>query len=319
MDPASPTDRYRPFPHRLTQAVTVLTWPLLILGGLVTTLKVGMAVPDWPTTFGVNMFLYDFFNDSLGVKLEHTHRLDASLVGFVCIILAVTMLIADRRGWAKAMGVLALVLVSVQGVLGGTRVTQNSQTLAAVHGATGQLFFAFLAALCVWTGRGWFGPSPARPDPGKLRKKAVHTFGLLTGTMLLGVVVRHFGSHMAIGGHILLALMVLGHALGLTIRIEKHKRDLPELVPSSRALAGCIIVQVLLGTAAVVALWPLDPAKIQYDAVRLLIRTGHQGNGALLLAASAVLALRAHRSLTESALKSVSSGSPEPGQLEVVA
>ncbi|MFO0956256.1 MAG: COX15/CtaA family protein [Isosphaeraceae bacterium] len=298
MDPNPAIARYRPFPHRLAQVVAVLTWPLLILGGLVTTLKVGMAVPDWPTTFGVNMFLYDFFNDSLGVQLEHTHRLDASLVGLACIALTVTMLVADRRGWAKGMGVLALVLVIVQGVLGGTRVTQNSQSLAAVHGASGQLFFAFLATLCVWTGRGWIEAGEPRPDTYRLRNRAVAAFGMLALTVILGVVVRHFGSHMAIGGHMLLAILVLGHALALTIKIGKVKAEVPELVPSSRALAISIVIQVGLGIAAVVALWPLDPARVQYDAVRLLIRTGHQANGALVLASSAVLALRAYRGLS---------------------
>src|SRR5436190_24041102 len=114
-------------PHFVAVGAAVLTWPLLFLGGLVTTLRVGMAVPDWLTTFGVNMFLYNFLNDSIGVQLEHSHRLYASAVGVACIVLAGTLLWADPRRWVKALGVLALAGVIAQGVLGGTRVTQNSQ------------------------------------------------------------------------------------------------------------------------------------------------------------------------------------------------
>ncbi len=70
-------------------ATAIATWLLLLVGGLVTTFRVGMAVPDWPTTFGINMFLYNFFDKSWGIILEHTHRLLGTVVGLGCIVLAV--------------------------------------------------------------------------------------------------------------------------------------------------------------------------------------------------------------------------------------
>src|SRR5262249_46845306 len=144
---------YRRGPHWIALAATVFTLPLLYVGGSVTTYRVGLAVPDWPTTFGINMFLYDFWNAPFGVRVEHTHRLYGAAVGLCTLLLAGWFLLFERRGWMKALGVIALAVVVFQGILGGTRVTEVSTFLAAVHGTTGQAFFGLMVALCVLTGR----------------------------------------------------------------------------------------------------------------------------------------------------------------------
>ena len=120
---------WAPSPHAVALVAAVLTWPLLLVGGTVSVYRFGMAVPDWPTTFQSNMFLYKFWNASWAVFDEHIHRLYASGVGFACIVLAGWFLIFEKRAWLKRMGVLALVAVIAQGVLGGLRVTHNSTTL----------------------------------------------------------------------------------------------------------------------------------------------------------------------------------------------
>src|SRR5207244_146042 len=116
----------------------VLTWPLLLVGGSVTVYRVGMAVPDWPTTFGINMFLYRFGAASWGVFIEHGHRLYGSAVGMACIVLAAWFALAERRAWMKGLGAFTLLAVIGQGVLGGYRVRHNSTDLAFVHGCTAQ-------------------------------------------------------------------------------------------------------------------------------------------------------------------------------------
>ena len=108
------------------------------------------------------MFLYDFWNAPFGVQVEHAHRLYGAAVGLATIGFMFWLLAFESRRWMKALGVVALVAVIVQGVLGGTRVTQVSTFLAAVHGCTGQAFFGLMVALCVLTGRDWLGP--ARPS-----------------------------------------------------------------------------------------------------------------------------------------------------------
>ena len=153
--PSHAAARYQRGPHWIALCAAVFTLPLLYVGGSVTTYGVGLAVPDWPQTFGINMFLYDFWNAPFGVRIEHTHRLYGAAVGVTTLLLAGWLSVFDRRRWMKGLGLLAVVAVIVQGVLGGTRVTQVSTVLAAVHGVVGQAFFGLMVALSVLTSRGW--------------------------------------------------------------------------------------------------------------------------------------------------------------------
>src|SRR3954471_17043164 len=102
--PTPPEPAFRRGPHALALLAAIVTWPLLISGGQVTSYRVGMAVPDWPTTFGINMFLYRFWNSSWGVFIEHRHRLLGSALGMAAIVLAVWFALAERRQWMKALG-----------------------------------------------------------------------------------------------------------------------------------------------------------------------------------------------------------------------
>ncbi|MBV8488766.1 MAG: COX15/CtaA family protein, partial [Planctomycetaceae bacterium] len=159
---------YRPSPHWMAVFATLFTFPLLFVGGSVTTYRVGLAVPDWPTTFGINMFLYDFWNAPFGVRIEHTHRLYGAAVGLATIGLCSWFLVFEPRRWMKWLGALALLAVIAQGVLGGTRVTQVSTLLAAVHGCTAMTYFGLMVALCVLTGRAWFRNQPEVHDQHRL-------------------------------------------------------------------------------------------------------------------------------------------------------
>jgi len=150
---------YRHSPHAMALLAAVFTLPLLFVGGSVTTYRVGMAVPDLPATFGINMFLFDFWNAPFGVRVEHAHRLYGAAVGLATVGLTVWFFRFEPRRWMKVLGVVALVTVIGQGILGGTRVTQVSTFLAAVHGCTAQAFFGLMVALCVLTGRDWLSDS----------------------------------------------------------------------------------------------------------------------------------------------------------------
>ena len=194
---------YRRGPHWFALVAAAFTWPLLFVGGLVTTYKVGMAVPDWPTTFGINMFLYDMTRAPWGVFGEHTHRLYGAAVGIGTILLMLDFLLFDRRRWIKVMGVVALLAVIGQGVLGGFRVRWNSTTLAAVHGTTAQAFFGFMVALCVWTSRSWLAGRRAdvesRPGAAKVGRMAWTLLGLVYVQVLVGAWLRHYSRQDALG------------------------------------------------------------------------------------------------------------------------
>jgi cytochrome c oxidase assembly protein subunit 15 len=271
----------------------VFTLPLLFVGGSVTTYRVGLAVPDWPSTFGINMFLYDFWNAPFGVRVEHTHRLYGAAVGMATLWLAAWFLAFEPRRSMKALGVVALLAVIVQGILGGTRVTQVSTFLAAVHGCTAQAFFGLMVALCVLTGKDWQGPGQPATVVAWLRPLGVVMLALVYTQIVLGAWLRHFGTIQALTLHAVFALAVFFQAILICYLVRRNRKTVPWLVPSALCLALAVTLQVMLGLASFVLLLPLDGVPHPVGFYQAVIRTGHQTNGALLLAASVVFALRA--------------------------
>ncbi|WCJ58668.1 COX15/CtaA family protein [Fontisphaera persica] len=145
--------------NRFAWVTALATLGLIGMGGLVTSHGVGMAVPDWPTTYGYNMFLFPVSQWVGGIFYEHTHRLWASGVGLLTTILAVWMWVHRTeilsRKWLRVLGVVAFVGVSVQGVLGGLRVTLIKDELGIVHGTLAQLFLVLMFAIALYTSRWW--------------------------------------------------------------------------------------------------------------------------------------------------------------------
>src|SRR5208337_4033693 len=131
------------------------TFLLLGLGGLVTSNEAGMSVPDWPTSYGYNMFALPIKFWHGGAFFEHTHRLLASGAGFLTTILAVWLWLKDSRRWMKWLGVIAFLLVVAQGVLGGLRVTMHMDSLGIFHGVLAQFFFVLTCAIALFTSRFW--------------------------------------------------------------------------------------------------------------------------------------------------------------------
>ncbi len=286
---------YRRTVHAVALFAAAVTLPLLMTGAQVTTNRFGMAVPDWPTTFGINMFLYNMAEASYAVFVEHRHRLFGSSLGIATIILAAWFVLADRRRWMKLLGVGALLAVIGQGSLGGIRVLRNSTTFAAIHGCTGQLVFALLVALCVLTSRDWLQPDAEADDPGSLRRRSAVNLGLIYGQIVIGATLRHFGANLLF--HAVLAVAVLAHAVALWIRVERSAASVPWLVKPARWMAMAVAVQVLLGIAAWWLLRPFDGIPRLVTTPQSLARTGHVVNGALFLASAVVLTLRAFRHL----------------------
>ena len=133
---------------------------------MVTSKGVGLAVPDWPTTFGYNMFLFPVSQWIGGIFFEHTHRLLASAIGLLTIVLAVWLWRAETRRWLRVLGVLALGAVILQGVLGGLRVTMLKDEIGIFHACLAQGFFGLLVLIAVATSARWTGAvrQPLRPS-----------------------------------------------------------------------------------------------------------------------------------------------------------
>jgi cytochrome c oxidase assembly protein subunit 15 len=188
--------------HRFALLTALATFCLIWVGGLVTSKGVGMAVPDWPTTYGYNMFLFPISKWTGGIFYEHSHRLVASAVGLLTVILALWLWRVETRRWVRNLGFLAVLLVIAQGVLGGLRVTAMKDELGIFHATLAQLFFVLMASIALFTSRWW----KTRGTPEHSQAPAVRPFRRLTGAMalliliqlILGATMRHQHAGLAI-------------------------------------------------------------------------------------------------------------------------
>ena len=238
---------FSPWPHRLAVILACATFPLLFIGGLVTSLGVGLAVPDWPTTFGYNMFLYPWSKMIGGVFYEHSHRLVASCVGLLTIALTLTLWLKEPRRWLRWLGVAALALVIVQGVLGGLRVVLLQSTLAIIHACFAQAFFALTVSLALFTAREWRNPPQGAPlsDGGRLRRLAAITTALIYCQIVFGAMLRHTGAHL--DAHLVFAGLVAVHVILLLLRIAREHGAATALMRPAYLLGGLLVGQLLLG------------------------------------------------------------------------
>jgi len=145
--------------HRFAVLTAVATLALIGIGGLVTSHEAGMSVPDWPTSYGYNMFFFplDKWWHGGNVFYEHSHRLFASGVGFLTTILMVWLLLKEPRKWMKWLGVAAFLAVVLQGVLGGLRVILFKDQIGIFHATLAQLFFVLTCAIALFTSKWWAG------------------------------------------------------------------------------------------------------------------------------------------------------------------
>src|SRR3954464_14265822 len=141
--------------NRFAWFTAVATLLLICSGGMVTSKGYGLAVPDWPTTFGYNMFLFPVSKWIGGILFEHTHRLLASVVGFLTVILAIWLWRGDDRPWVRSLGVIAVGAVILQGVLGGIRVTLLRDQIGIFHACLAQAFLGLLVFIALATTGFW--------------------------------------------------------------------------------------------------------------------------------------------------------------------
>jgi cytochrome c oxidase assembly protein subunit 15 len=152
MDAAGQTiTRSRVALHYWCLATMAATFVLMCSGGIVTSKGVGMSVPDWPTTYGYNMFLFPLSGWVGGIFYEHLHRLIGSLIGLMTMILAAWLFSTEPRKWVKILGLVAFLAVCVQGLLGGLRVSLYKNEIGIFHATLAQTFFCLLGILAVST------------------------------------------------------------------------------------------------------------------------------------------------------------------------
>jgi cytochrome c oxidase assembly protein subunit 15 len=281
------------------------TFLLLIAGGVVTSHEAGLAVVDWPNSYGCSMFLYPLSRMTGGIYYEHAHRLLGSLVGLTTLVLFAQLLRVDDRRWLKGLALVAFLAVILQGVLGGLRVTGRlttstaaedmapSTTFAVVHGVFGQLFFGLMTALAIVTTSRWRRERPQpHPAAGLDRALSKLLVGALAVQIALGALLRHTGEGLLI--HICTAAVVIMLAVAVGVRLGALGRDLALWRRLAQGLFALVTLQAALGFAALIAAGAkrIGPSPPTIDVV---LTTAHQAVGAILLASGVAAMLWMHR------------------------
>jgi cytochrome c oxidase assembly protein subunit 15 len=291
--------------HLYAKLVSTATVLLIVAGGLVTSTGSGLAVPDWPSSYGWNMFTFHMKHMVGGIFYEHGHRLIASGVGFLTIILALWMWKAEPRRWMRVMGFTALAAVCVQGLLGGITVLYFLPTpVSTAHAGLAQIFFCLTIAISLFTSRGWTEPTYEPVDDRMLRLAATTTTVLIYLQIIVGATMRHSDAGLAIpdfplvfGGlfppvwtpqiavhyaHRIGALIVTLAIAATVGHVWYHHSRRSELRVPALTLACLVLAQVTLG------------AFVIWSEKNVAINTAHVVVGALTLATSLVLTLRSH-------------------------
>ncbi|MEP6685163.1 MAG: COX15/CtaA family protein [Verrucomicrobiota bacterium] len=197
MSNIQPAQRSHPWLQRFAWFTAAATLFLICSGGMVTSKGVGLAVPDWPSTFGYNMFLFPISQWVGGIFFEHTHRLIASIVGLLTIILAVWLWRVEPRRWVRNLGYAALGAVILQGVLGGLRVTMLKDEIGIFHACLAQAFLGLVVFIALVTSDFWNRIS-SRDLTSRILWLAILTTTLIYLQLALGATMRHQHRDLAI-------------------------------------------------------------------------------------------------------------------------
>ena len=284
----------------LAKVAVAATFLLLVAGGLVTSNQAGLAVVDWPNSYGYNMFLYPFSRMTGGIYYEHAHRLLGALVGLTTLTLAVHLFLVERRAWVKRLGGVAVVLVVVQGILGGLRVTEKSIALAVVHGVTAQVFFSLLVAIAVVTTatfRKRGAPRSSR-SAGADRRTATVAVAALVVQIVFGAIQRHLAMGLML--HVVSAFIVAPMAIAAGARAWGLYADEPVLKRAGLTVIFVTGLQLVFGFSAWFARGAYASGSLSVEW-KVVITTLHQGTGALLLASAVALRLWLARLVTPAA------------------
>lgn len=318
--------------HRFALLTAGCTFLLIIAGGLVTSTQSGLSVPDWPNTYGRFMFAFPLDQMVGGIFYEHTHRMIASIVGLLTLILALWLWRTEDRRWVRVLGFGALGAVIGQGVLGGLTVLFLLPTLVSVgHATLAQTFFLLVVTIALVTSPWW---RTAQPDPHAeagqgLGRLAAFSTAAVFIQLILGALMRHTNSGLAVPdfplayGQIVPSLSQQALERYNGILIEKGIRIYADdpitagqiLIHMAHRLWACAVAILVIWTSVRLARRRALPARIARFALILpgllilqiglgvltvlsgksvAITTAHVAVGAALLASTLLLALQSY-------------------------
>ncbi len=297
----------------LAWVTTATVLLMLVAGGIVTGLEAGLAVEGWLIAEGHFLVLFPItlMQRDVSTFVEHAHRLWGLLVGLTTIVLMVHLWMVDPRRWVRGLSLAIVLAVVVQGVLGGTRVTESSVTLAMVHAVTAQVIFATLVVTAMATSRAWrdAGPPTAAPSVAADRTLTVAMVAVVLVQIVLGTLYRHLqpvpdASRAALmgvlHGHSFVgSLIVILMVLFCGIRAWGLYPQQAVIGRVGKALVHTMGLQVMLGLVSFVLVpkGVRDPDDV-ITLPEVLFTTAHQVTGAILLALAVALFVWERRLLT---------------------
>jgi cytochrome c oxidase assembly protein subunit 15 len=293
--------------HAFSVFVAASTLILILAGGFVTSTGSGLAVPDWPNTYGWFMFAFPVDKMVGGIFWEHGHRLIASTVGFLILVLAVWLWRGEPRRWVQRIGFIALAAVIVQGILGGITVLWFlPKPVSIAHASLAQIVFCLTVSIALFTSAGWRrGYAATMRENRALQRLAIATTVLVYLQILIGATMRHTGAGLAIPdfplafgalvppqwdtkiathfAHRMGAALVTVMVAATTIHVLRREPTRGELVRPVMLLLALLTVQITLG------------ALVVWSGKHFVVNSVHVATGAAILGTSVVLTLRAHR------------------------
>ena len=307
---------------RFLCAATIL---LITAGGMVTSTGSGLAVPDWPNTYGQFMFAFPLSKMVGGIGYEHGHRMIASVVGMLTIGLAVWLWRVEPRRWMRRLGLVALAAVILQGLLGGITVLYFLPTPVSVsHAGLAEIFFCLTVCLALFTSVGWRESGAADTHLPVVHDQTLHRRGeteearhqtllaLATGLpvlvfvqILIGATMRHTGAGLAIPDFPLafgrLVPPVWSFAIGVHFlhRLGAVVTTLVILATFGHLLAHHRSRRDLVGPGGLLVLLVLIQVGLGGWTVLSgrapVINTAHVATGAMVLGTALVIGLRTNR------------------------
>ena len=298
--------------NRFALLVAGATFFLIIAGALVTSHDAGLATSDWPLSNG------QVFPKMVGnLFWEHGHRMVATTVGILTIVLVIILFAKEKRHWVRRLGLLALAAVIAQGLLGGLTVKLMLPLIvSAAHATLAQLFFCTTVSLAVFTSRSWIDERAVIEEQGSpaVRYICLVAAAMIFVQLIIGATLRHSATWdkplptdlllTHIGGAVAVTLL-LGTA---AITVLRRHAGYTFLTRPAKIGLALLFVQLLLGIAAYItrAASPNDPQPLN---PMVWITVAHVACGALVFATTIVLTLRSFKVLrSRPAFELVSAG-----------
>lgn len=278
--------------HRYCVVLAACTLFLVVAGASVTSNDAGLSVPDWPLSYGKLMPPMRG-----GIFYEHGHRMVATTVGLLTIVLAVWLAISEPRRWMRRLGFVALAAVVAQGILGGMTVLfMLPKPVSIAHACLAELFFSTTVAIAVFTSRSWKDGPRSLDDTGwpSMRSLAVALPLVTLCQVALGASYRHrlFG----IVPHVLGAVIVMGFCMMVAIFVLMQYQSYRPLSQAAKSLLALVSCQVFLGIAAYMSRISAMESG-QRSASMVIFTVLHVAVGAMTMAASVVLAIQILRNV----------------------